>query len=143
MATIRITPGISIDEEELEESFIRADGPGGQNVNKVSSAVQLRFNAALSLNLPEPVRFRLMQAAGSRLTKDGVIVISARAFRDQGRNRAAALEQLKAMIRAAAVEPKPRVKTRPSRAAKEERIGEKKTRARIKQNRSKPRGDGD
>lgn len=138
MATISVTDSITLDEAELTESFVRAEGPGGQNVNKVSSAVQLRFNAALSLSLPEPVRFRLMQAAGAKLTKDGVIVITAQRFRDQPRNRADAREQLFAMIRAAAVEPKYRRKTRPSRASKEERLGDKKNRARIKAGRGRP-----
>ena len=83
LGEIRITPHIAIDESELEETFVLASGPGGQNVNKVSSAVQLRFNAALSLSLPEPVRFRLMKLAGSRLTKDGVLVLMGGRFRDQ------------------------------------------------------------
>lgn len=138
MATILVTDSITLDEAELTESFVRAEGPGGQNVNKVSSAVQLRFNAALSLSLPEPVRFRLMQAVGTKLTKDGVIVITAQRFRDQPRNRADARAQLFAMIRAAAVEPKYRRKTRPTRASKEERLGDKKSRGRIKAGRGRP-----
>jgi ribosome-associated protein len=143
MAEIRITPTIALDESELEESFVLASGPGGQNVNKVSSAVQLRFNAALSLNLPEAVRFRLMQAAGNRLTKDGVIVIACQKFRDQVRNRSEAREILTEMIKAAAIEPKRRRKTRPSRAAKEKRLEGKKVRSKLKEHRSKPRGDGE
>src|SRR3974377_1361912 len=116
MSEIRITPTIVIDERELEESFVLASGPGGQNVNKVSSAVQLRFNAAASLALPEPVRFRLMKMAGSRLTKDGVLVLTGSRFRDQVRNRKDVRERLAEMIRAATIEPKKRVKTKPSRA---------------------------
>jgi ribosome-associated protein len=138
MPGFRITDTIEIDESELEESFVLSTGPGGQNVNKVSSAVQLRFNAAFSRSLTEPVRFRLMTAAGARLTKDGVIVISARKFRDQGRNRADARAQLAAMIRAAAVEPKFRRKTRPPCAVKEKRLDFKKSRARLKADRAKP-----
>ena len=88
MGKIRITAHIMLDESELEETFVLASGPGGQNVNKVSSAVQLRFNAALSPSLPEPVRFRLMKLAGGKLTKDGVLVLTGRQFRDQIRNRA-------------------------------------------------------
>lgn len=141
MSTLHVTDTISLDEAELSESFVRAEGPGGQNVNKVSSAVQLRFNAALSLSLSEPVRYRLMQAAGSKLTKDGVIVLTVQTHRDQARNRAAAREQLFAMIRAAAVEPKFRRKTRPTRASKEERLDTKKKRARTKAGRSRPNMD--
>jgi len=141
MPMLRITPAIEIDERELEESFVLSSGPGGQNVNKVSSAVQLRFNAALSLSLPEPVRYRLMLAAGSKLTKEGVIVILARRSRDQGRNRAEARALLVAMIRDAAVAPKARYKTRPPRAAKEKRLEHKKTRARLKLGRAKPQMD--
>jgi ribosome-associated protein len=138
---MRITPAIEIDESELEESFILSSGPGGQNVNKVSSAVQLRFNAALSLGLPEPVRFRLMTAAGNRLTKDGVIVLSCRKYRDQVRNRAAAREMLAALIREAAVEPKKRRKTRPTLASKEKRLEGKKVRSRLKSGRARPQGE--
>jgi ribosome-associated protein len=133
---MRINAGLDIPEGELSESFIRADGPGGQNVNKVSSAVQLRFNAAASLSLPEPVRFRLMTAAGGKITDDGVIVITAKRFRDQTRNREDARNRLAEMIRAACIEPKKRRQTKPSRAAKEKRVDDKKVRARTKQNRN-------
>ena len=139
MPEIRVTPTIAIDERELEESFVLASGPGGQNVNKVSSAVQLRFNAALSLSLPEPVRFRLMQMAGSRLTKDGVLVFVGRKFRDQNRNRQDVRERLFEMIREAAVEPKKRFKTKPSRAVQEKRLQHKKKHAELKRGRGRLR----
>lgn len=141
MAKIRVTENIALDESELEETFVLASGPGGQNVNKVSSAVQLRFNAARSLSLPEPVRFRLMKLAGSRLTKDGVLVLTARQSRDQVRNRAAARERLFEMIREAAVEPKKRRATKPSRTSKEKRLQCKKKHAELKRTRGKPHGD--
>jgi ribosome-associated protein len=141
MAEIRITVHIAIDESELEETFVLASGPGGQNVNKVSSAVQLRFNAALSLSLPEPVRLRLMKLAGSRLTKDGVLVLTGRQFRDQARNRAEVRERLVALIRAAAVMPKKRRPTKPPRVAKKKRLQHKKKHAELKRARAKPHGD--
>jgi ribosome-associated protein len=141
MAKIRVTENIALDENELEETFVLASGPGGQNVNKVSSAVQLRFNAAASLALPEPVRFRLMILAGSKLTKDGVLVLTARQFRDQARNRAAARERLFELIREAAVEPKKRRPTKPSRTSKEKRLQHKKKHAELKRKRARPDGD--
>ena len=141
MGKIRITPHIALDESELEETFVLASGPGGQNVNKVSSAVQLRFNAALSPSLPEPVRFRLMKLAGGKLTKDCVLVLTGRQFRDQVRNRADVRERLVELIRAAAVTPKKRRPTRPPRAAKENRLQRKKKHAELKRARAKPRGD--
>ena len=141
MGKIRVTAHIALDESELEETFVLASGPGGQNVNKVSSAVQLRFNAALSPSLPEPVRFRLMTLAGSKLTKDGVLVLTGRQFRDQVRNRADVRERLMELIRAAAVAPKKRRPTRPPRAAKENRLQRKKKHAELKRARAKPRGD--
>jgi ribosome-associated protein len=141
MAKIRVTENIALDENELEETFVLASGPGGQNVNKVSSAVQLRFNAALSPSLPEPVRFRLMKLAGGKLTKDGVLVLTGRQFRDQVRNRADVRERLVELIRAAAVTPKKRRPTRPPRAAKENRLQRKKKHAELKRARAKPRGD--
>jgi len=101
MAEIRITPEIAIDERELEESFVLASGPGGQNVNKVSSAVQLRFNVAFSPSLPEPVRYRMMIALKSRLTKDGELILVGRKFRDQNRNREDVRARLIELIRAA------------------------------------------
>jgi ribosome-associated protein len=141
MSKIRVTPHIVLDENELEETFVLASGPGGQNVNKVSSAVQLRFNAARSPALSEPVRFRLMRLAGSRLTKDGVIVLTSRRFRDQNRNRADARERLVELIRAAAVTPRKRIATKPSRAAKEKRLQHKKKHAELKRKRGRPRED--
>ena len=141
MSKIRITAHIALDESELEETFVLASGPGGQNVNKVSSAVQLRFNVALSLSLPEPVRFRLMKLAGSKLTKDGVLVLTGRQFRDQVRNRADVRERLVELIRAAAVTPKKRRPTKPPRASKEKRLRRKKKHAELKRTRAMPRGD--
>jgi ribosome-associated protein len=141
MAQIRITPEITIDETELEESFVLASGPGGQNVNKVSSAVQLRFNVALSMSLPEPVRYRLMTALKSRLTKDGVLVLVGRKFRDQNKNREDVRARLSELIATAAIEPKKRYKTKPSRGAKEERLQHKKKHAELKRGRSKVRDD--
>jgi ribosome-associated protein len=141
MAEIRITPDIAIDERELEESFVLASGPGGQNVNKVSSAVQLRFNVAFSRSLPEPVRFRLMTALKSRLTKDGELVLLGRKYRDQNRNREDVRARLTELIAIAAVEPKKRYKTKPSRGAKEERLQHKKKRSDVKRGRGRVRED--
>ncbi|MDE1938803.1 MAG: aminoacyl-tRNA hydrolase [Alphaproteobacteria bacterium] len=141
MSKLYVTTDIVIDESELEETFVLASGPGGQNVNKVSSAVQLRFNAAFSLSLPEPVRFRLMKLAGRRLTKDGVLVLTSRQFRDQTRNRADVRERLATLIRAAAIEPKRRRTTKPPRAAKEKRLRHKKKHAELKRARSRPHSD--
>ena len=141
MGKIRITAHIALDESELEETFVLASGPGGQNVNKVSSAVQLRFNVALSPSLTEPVRFRLMKSAGSKLTKDGVLVLMGRQFRDQVRNRADVRERLVELIRAAAVTPKKRRPTKVPRAAKENRLQRKKKHAELKRARARPRGD--
>jgi ribosome-associated protein len=129
---LRITDAIAIDDAELEESFVRSSGPGGQNVNKVSSAVQLRFDARQSPSLPNDVALRLMRLAGSRLTKDGVIVIVAQEYRDQSRNREEARERLADLIRQAAVKPKPRRATKVPKAAKRQRVDEKKRRGNIK-----------
>jgi ribosome-associated protein len=129
---LRVTDSIAIDDSELEESFVRSSGPGGQNVNKVSSAVQLRFDARHSPSLPNDVAIRLMRLAGSRLTKDGVIVIVAQEHRDQSRNRAEARERLVDLIRQAAVKPKPRRPTKVPKAAKRQRVDEKKRRGNIK-----------
>jgi ribosome-associated protein len=137
MTALRITPSISIDESELQESFILSSGAGGQNVNKVSSAVQLRFDVVRSPSLPDPVRLRLIALSGSRLTKDGVLILVGRQYRDQNRNRMDVRERLAELIREAAVIPKTRRPTKPTRASKERRIEGKKVRANIKKNRSK------
>jgi ribosome-associated protein len=128
----RVTDTISIDDDELEESFVRSSGPGGQNVNKVSSAVQLRFDVRRSPALPNDVAIRLMKLAGSRLTKDGVIVILAQQYRDQTRNRADARERLFDLIRQAAVKPTVRRATKVSKAQKKKRVEGKKHRGQIK-----------
>ena len=123
---IRIDSRTSIDEADLRESFIRASGPGGQNVNKVSTAVELRYDARGATTLPEDVRERLMRLAGARLTQDGVIVILAQRFRTQERNRADALERLTALVRQAAARPKKRIATRPTLGSKTRRLNSKK-----------------
>jgi ribosome-associated protein len=133
---LRITDTISIDDSELSESFVRSSGPGGQNVNKVSSAVQLRFDVRHSPSLPNDVAVRLMRLAGKRLTKEGVIVIIAQAHRDQTRNRADARERLFDLIRQAAVKPVPRRPTKVPKAQKRKRIEGKKHRGHIKSLRS-------
>jgi ribosome-associated protein len=130
---IRINAALSIDEREVEESFVRASGPGGQNVNKVSSAVQLRFDARRSPSLPEDVRARLMRLAGSRLTRDGVVIINAQRHRTQARNRAEALGRLVELIRHATIAPRARRATKPTKAARERRINAKKRRGGLKE----------
>ena len=139
MGTIRVTGRIQLDEGELVEQFVRSSGPGGQNVNKVATAVELRFDVARSPSLPEPVRERLAKLAGRRLTQEGVLVLRAERFRTQERNREDARERLIELIRRAAVPPKPRRPTKPTRASKERRIEGKKGRAGVKRMRSKPR----
>ncbi len=128
----RVTDTIAIDDSELSETFVRASGPGGQNVNKVSSAVQLRFDVRRSPALPNDVAVRLMRLAGKRLTKDGVIVIVAQSHRDQTRNRADARERLFELIRQAAVRPVPRRATKVPKAQKRKRVEGKKHRGHIK-----------
>ena len=129
---IRITDHIAIDESEISESFIRASGPGGQNVNKLATAVQLRFDVRHSPSLPDEVRARLERLAGRRLTRDGVLVITAQRHRTQERNRDDALERLVELIRAAAVRPTPRRPTRPTLGSKLRRLAGKKRRSGIK-----------
>ena len=135
---IQITETISIKENEIQEEFVLASGPGGQNVNKVATAVKLRFDAAHSPSLPEDVRERLIRLAGKRLTEEGVIVIDARRFRSQDRNRQDARERLAALIRKAAQRPKPRRKTRPTPASIERRLEDKHRRSQIKRVRRAP-----
>jgi ribosome-associated protein len=125
MALIRITPRIAIDETELVFTFARASGPGGQNVNKVESAVHLRFDVWASPSLDDGTKTRLARLAGSRLTTDGVLIIFAQSHRSQERNRQEALERLSALIAAAAERPKPRIKTRPTLASKTRRLDAK------------------
>ena len=130
-----IDDDIQVDEAELEESFVRASGPGGQNVNKLSSAVQLRFDLRNSRSLPEAVRGRLARLAGNRLTREGVIVIIAQRFRTQERNRQDARDRLGALIRRALPEPTPRRPTRPTAAARRERLEAKARRGAVKRSR--------
>ena len=129
---IRITDHIALDESELVESFIRASGPGGQNVNKLSTAVQLRFDVRRSPSLTDEVRTRLERLAGRRLTRDGVLVITAQSHRTQERNRADGIERLVELIRAATVRPTPRRPTRPTLGSKMRRLEGKKRRSGVK-----------
>ena len=129
---IRITDHISIDDAEIEESFVRSSGPGGQNVNKLSTAVQLRFDVRRSPSLPNDVAVRLMRLAGRRMTKDGVLVLIAQNHRTQERNRAEARDRLIDLIRQAAVVPVKRRPTKPSKASREKRLESKKRRANVK-----------
>ena len=138
---IRITDTISIDEDEIEESFVRSSGPGGQNVNKLSTAVQLRFDVRRSPSLPNDVAIRLMKLAGKRLTKDGVLVIIAQTARTQERNRAEARERLVELIREASVKPVKRVATRPTKASKTKRLEGKKRRSDVKDKRGRVQMD--
>jgi len=139
---IVVTPEIAIDERELSEQFVRSTGPGGQNVNKVSTAVQLRFDAGRSPTLLPDVRERLLHLAGHLATDDGVIVVIAQRFRTQERNRVDARERLVSLIRAAAEPPVPRTATRPTRASKRHRLEAKRQRGATKANRQRP-GSGD
>jgi Protein chain release factor B len=137
---IRVNPQIEIDPREIREDFVRASGPGGQNVNKVSTAVQLRFDVARSPSLPEPVRARLAALAGRRLTQDGVLIIEAERYRSQRRNREDALQRLVDLIRAAAEVDPPRRPTRPTLASKKRRLEGKLRRGETKRLRSDKHG---
>lgn len=129
---IEVTPSLSIDENEIQLDFIRSSGPGGQNVNKVASGVQLRFNVETSTSLPDDVKFRLRSIAKNRITDEGVLIIDAHQYRTQEQNRADAILRLIDLIRQAAQPPKPRKKTRPSNAAKAKRLEEKRKRSEVK-----------
>ena len=134
---IRITSQLAIDENEIELQFIRASGPGGQNVNKVSTAVQLRFDVAHSPSLPEDVRARLMKLAGNRLTNEGELLIEAKRHRTQERNRQDAIARLVELIRHANEKPKPRIATNPTKASKKRRLETKRQRSETKQSRGR------
>jgi ribosome-associated protein len=129
---IPITNTLALQDDEIEESFVRASGPGGQNVNKLSTAVQLRFDVARSPSLPDGVRERLMRLSGQRLTRDGVLVILSQRFRTQERNRADALEKLVVLVRQATIVQKPRRATRPTLASKKRRLESKGQRSTVK-----------
>jgi len=137
---LQVAPGIAIPEEELDERFVRASGPGGQNVNKVATAVELRFDVAAS-RLPEDVKARLAALAGRRISAGGVLLIDSREHRTQSQNREAARERLAALIRQAAVRPKSRRKTKPSKAARERRLVSKVQRSRVKAGRGRVMGE--
>ncbi|HEY2940054.1 MAG TPA: alternative ribosome rescue aminoacyl-tRNA hydrolase ArfB [Gaiellaceae bacterium] len=137
---LHVTPTITIRERELSERFVRASGPGGQNVNKVATAVELRFDVGAS-SLDADVKARLIALAGKRMTSDGVLLIDGREHRTQAQNRAAARERLVELVRRAAAKPKKRSKTKPTQAARERRLGEKVRRARVKAGRGRVMGE--
>ncbi len=138
---LEITPTLSIDERELQIDFVRASGPGGQNVNKVSTAVQLRFDVRGSTSLPEEVKVRLIRLGGSRVTADGVLVLEAKRYRTQEGNRADAILRFTDLVRKATQKPKKRRATRPTLASKEERLKAKKIRSNVKKGRREERYD--
>lgn len=141
MALLRVTPHITIEESELSERFVLASGPGGQNVNKVATAVQLRFDLARSPALNDAVRARARALAGRRLTKDGILVLEGNRFRSQERNREDVRERLFDLLRRASVAPAKRRKTKPTKASKLERLESKVARGRLKRMREKPSWD--
>lgn len=139
---VRVTPAITLEDDEIVERFVRASGPGGQNVNKVSTAVELRFDAEASPSLPDRVKARLRRIAGRRMTEAGVIILQADRYRRQSRNREDALERLVEMIRDAAAPPPPkRIPTKPSRSARARRLDEKTRRGEVKAGRGRVKGD--
>ena len=141
MAQIQITPNLAIDEHEIVEQFVHASGPGGQNVNKLATAVQIRFDAEHSPSLSDDIRARLKTLAGRRMNKDGILVITARRFRTQDRNRADARQRLVDLIKRSSASQKPRKKTRPSKAEKRRRLEDKAARSGLKRMRAAPKAD--
>lgn len=129
---MRISPTVELDDKEIEERFVRSSGPGGQNVNKVSTAVELRFNLAANVSIPPPAKTRLVKLAGRRLTDDGILIIQADRFRTQEMNRSDAKKRLVELIAQALIAPKPRIKTKPTRGSKERRLKSKIVRGGVK-----------
>lgn len=136
MSVIQITKSVSIDSSELQEKFVRSGGPGGQNVNKVSTAVQLRFDVRHSPNLPERIKQKILMSGDSRLTKDGVLVVIADSKRTQEANRRDAMERLEEIIRSASIVPKTRIATKPTKASIKRRLEDKAKKAQVKKGRS-------